>query len=361
MNVKPTKTVRIFGTISIVIAVLFVGFFAIEMGTQVWVSRQLPLLLNKNPERKYNFAFEKAKIQLLKKQLIIDKIVISPFTNDSVADVALVERFIVEGTDLRKLFFHKELKTKKLLVVNPVIVMTTSNTKVAEESEQGMNTFWKDVFTRLSIADFEIENATFSIVDETAKETYFSLNHFNLNVSGFTIDTSTIKDPFPVRFKTLEAFCNNVKLRIDTISMLQVAAIHLTNSSVDIGQIELIPNMLVSDFLATNRAKNDWVNLSIDHVQLNDFSWNLEKELPFFTVSSLKLDSLYLHVMADKNQAKLNLKDKLLLAELFRGMPFSFSLDSFLITNSSVFFRNAFCQSKFTRLFVIRSYLFNWL
>lgn len=338
MEKTKTQLSKFLITLTYVLVIGGLLLFSAEKGVHFWLNKQLPELLNQNPNRKYDIRFSHAELNIRKKNLVLDGVSIIPSKMDStIKNTALVKQFKIEQANLKSLFFQKEIRTSNLIVVEPqIIIHAQSDTN--HQSKREINELWIDVFTRLSIANFEIVNASLKVIVEDQIYPVFAFDSMNLKVVNFKVDTSTIKDPFPIAFSRIEAHCYNIKIRMDTISLLNIGSIQLTDTEALLHQIELVPVLDLNQYLEVKRAKNDWLEIYIDKVNLNNFTWDLKKDKSAFYASSLYLDSTDLHTLTDQNFPKQNNGYKPLLAEMFRNLPFTFVLDSFVVINSNIQF-----------------------
>lgn len=317
-------------TLAIVVA-------SVHMGVQQWLNKQLPELLNKNPNRKYNISYTSANLNMFQQNLTINGIEISELTDTLSQSSIQIKQFKVNSLQLKKLFLNKEIVTQELVAEHPVFNIIVRQNK-AHQKEEKINEIWTDVFTRLSIKNLEIKNATALLSNDKDTVPALSIENINLKVKGFNVDTTTLKNPLPLHFSSLSANCENTQIQVDTIGLLLIKYIHLTDHSVTLRQSSLIPNLSKTEFRETNRAKDDWLSFDMDRLQMNNFSWAFDSSgVPCFKASSFQLDSMVLHALKDKRYPLEHNGCKPLLAEIFRSLPLKFQLDSFRIINSAVF------------------------
>ena len=324
--------------------------FSADRGLHYWLNKQLPVLLNQNPERKFNISFDHAELNFMDKILVLEGITINPSQIDTtIKSKSTVKQFNIEHANLKRLFFNKEIETGKLIVFEPQITIYAVNDST-DQSKKEINELWIDIFTRLSIANFEISDASLKIMVNNCDDPVFSFESMDLKVDDFEVDTSTIKDPFPIVFSKIWAECQNVLVKFDTISNLKIGLIQLTDTEVSVRRVNLTPVLSPEEFIKVKRAKNNRLEIYFDKVKLNDFTWDLKNDEAKFYASSLYLDSTRLHVFTDHNFPKENKGYKPLLGEMLRKLPFTFSLDSFVVTNSTVLFETKPANQNLTSL-----------
>ncbi|MFA9389114.1 MAG: hypothetical protein ACERKD_04880 [Prolixibacteraceae bacterium] len=309
----------------------------IHFGIQSWLNQQLPLLLNEHPERKYNISYDKAHLHLLKQNLIIDNVSIIELADSINPSYIQIDKLKAYHLQLRKLFVNKEIETHDLIVVHPVFnIVVHQNT--TEQNKEKMNEIWTDVFTRLSIKNFEITNAAFRLMRDQDLEPTLQMDQLNLKINTFNIDTTTLKNPFPLKFSSLNASCSSTQIRIDTIGFLKIKKIILTDHSIQLQQSSFQPLLTKSEFIDVQRDKDNWLSFNMDQLILNNFSWAFDSSgTPFIKASSFQLDSIVLQSVTDKQFLRQHKGYRPLLAEIFRSLPVKFQLDSFRVLNSAVF------------------------
>lgn len=338
LNQKPDHSPKRLIIPSAIVVGFIVAFFILKGLTQYWLNKQLPVLLNENPNRVYDIHFERAHLNFIERNLAIENIEISIVSDSINSNKATVEAFEIEKTALVKLFFRKEIETEKLVVKAPHFNIRSLQ-NIARNNEVEINEIWKDVFTRLSIHNLEIRSGLLSVIDSFNAEPSLLLSGLDISIERFSVDTATIKDPFPVKFEKLSASCSNASVVIDTIGILRMNGIKLTHHDARISALSFSPFLSSTDFLKVRRAKNDWISFDANRLELKSFRWMFgDDEVPHLNAALLKLESIALHGVSDMNFPKANNGRKPLLAELFRSLPVAFRLDSFQVLNSQVCF-----------------------
>ena len=322
---------------AIIIIALILVISGVHFGLQGWLNKQLPELLNKNPHRKYNITYAHTNLNLIQQNLVIKDVNIIELNDSVKASTIRLKTFKVINLHLQKLFFNKEIETQNLIVENPVFNITVHQDKI-DQKEEKVNEIWTDIFTRISIKNLEIRNAIVKLINVQDSLPELEIDNLDLKIKGFAVDTTTLKNPLPLNFKQIAASCFNTKIRVDTIGLLKIEKISLTDKSVKLLNSSLQPSMTQYEFLDVERKKDDWFTFDMNKLALNDFSWSFSTDgVPIFKASSFQLDSIVMHSLTDKRYPKEHNGYKPLLAEIFRSLPVKFQLDSFRVVNSAIY------------------------
>lgn len=321
-------------------AALFLLLLGSKIYLEHWLNRQLPVILNRDPDRTYDIRYKEVNINWLNQRLSIRDIVVVPRAPaDSINGAALsatVRRFDIEQIDWKQLFLHKEIQTQTLRILRPTILVELAPTQELSRNSRQVTLFWRDIFTRIRVRNFYLDSAYLQLKDLPDSTERGTFGPFALRVKNVVVDTQTINDPFPFRYGSVSLEGRSLWLKTDSFYHVYSASVHVQDHAIVLDSVGLAPVYSKTAFQRHTPYQNDWFRLFIRQVKLDDILWGFRGKRLFVHVGSVRVLRPDLYDYRDKRVPRPAFYKKPLPASLFRSLPVTITLDTVQAENGSV-------------------------
>ncbi|MDO8967610.1 DUF748 domain-containing protein [Algoriphagus sp.] len=297
------KFLKIFAVLVVVLLVLFgIGVY----WGKSWINENLESIVNSNPDRKYDFKFDRIDVDFFGKVILINEVKITPFGElEGVYVEGKVVQVLLSQVDVLKLIMQRDLIVQNLSFSQPdfIIHIPLENNKEAKPAT-ALQSLFGDILSRGMIRNFQLGRASARMM--LGEDQIGSLN--NLNIVANELSTDSLKWNYPIpfdyerilisidsldyimgngqKFKTgkIGFDTKNQQLQMNLISLKYPEGIQKASSKMDL-QVDLIEFSLDSLILSGIEANSNlYSNLDIRAQKLEVLGLFLEdfrnKELP---------------------------------------------------------------------------------
>lgn len=320
-----------FKILGIITVLLIAAILSINFLLGRWLNSELESILNKDPNRKNNITFTDFSIKIAQGDIAIYGVKIIPINSDSsTVPIATINKFVIDGVNFRKLLTSKEIETKTLRIVQPVVtILIKARQKVIGDSKK-INLLWKDILTRVNVKNFEIVDGLVSIYDPFEKKRQFSMNPVNLTVTDIIVDTTTIDDPFPLKYETIDLSAGNIEMEF-TDFILKTESIWVSEHTLNIKGLNFIP--------LNENNRPQIITISTKSIDVSHFEWGFLNEEFFLSVNTIEVDQAHLSVLKNMRVAP-STNEKPLLPTILRELPMRLHVDSVVVKNSEIIYEH---------------------
>lgn len=325
----------LFGVVLAIALLVVVGVY----WGKSWISTNLESVINEDPDRKYNFNFDKVGVDILRQRIRIDEVKITPvgkqegvFVEGQVLEVRLSQ------VNLVKLIFQKTLQIHNLTFVQPEfdihIPLESSKKDKPGDALQGL---FGDILSRGEVRNFELSeaNALFLVGEDQLG----SLSNLNILASELGTDSMRLNYPIPFDFR-------QIQISIDSIDYILGNGQHFKSGKIafdtDAQQLSISSLSLLypEGLIKASKEKEfqiDLVEFKLDTLVLSGIEArsNLYSDLDI-RAQKLELKGLFLEDFRNKNLSRPPDEVKPLFQGLLEKVDFPLKLDTLALTNSAI-------------------------
>lgn len=292
-----------------------------------WLGGELVQILNKDSNRKYDIVFTDFSLNIVNKSITINNVSVIPISNDSIkTPIVSVKRFELMGVSFQKLISSKEIVTKTLRITEPEVNFRVNATQKVIGDSKEINLLWNDILPRINVENFEIHNGSVTIYDNLLDRKQLSMHPINLRITDIVIDTTTIDDPFPLNYNTIDFAAENLEIEFDKF-FLEISRFDATEYSLIIKELQLLPKKEVKE--------SQEMTISSQSIEVSHFNWGFLEEQFFLRIRKLKVNNTDLTVL--QNRAAVQYYgEKPLLSSMLRQLPFQLHMDTVTLRKSKI-------------------------
>lgn len=190
-----------------------------------WVNKNLPVILNSNPERRYDVLFEKVQFDFFKRVILIEDVKIRPF-GDQVGTVARAEVYqaFLSQIDPMKLFFKKDLSIGDLMFLEPHFRVYFSSDSVGQDQAgDALQGLFGDLLSRGQISNFQVGRANAEFFREDSL--IGSISDLNIIATDLITDSIKLSNPIPFDYGRVRIALDRLQYRMDNGQNLDVGEV----------------------------------------------------------------------------------------------------------------------------------------
>lgn len=300
-------------------------------------------LINKAPDRTYNFEFGSLSLNIFSGDVMLKDVQIVPLT-DTVGTLvtAQVTSAELNNVNITSLLAGRNLVIGRLTFIEPQFGLDIrKKPDVSDEKRQGaMQKLFGDILSRGKISEFSILNGSMRATKtEFGDQEYLLIENYNLFANDIITDSVQWNHQVPFKMGSFRTSMDSVVFRIDTSTVASTGLISYSSSSDEF----LICNAAIlndRDLKSMSRAKKkqaDIIEVSFDTLKIsgikagNDFYGDLN-------VMSSKLEIIGLEFtdFRNKNLPRPADSEKPMFSKMVDAIPVGLEIDTILIRDAFI-------------------------
>jgi len=308
---------------------------------KIWINNNLESVVNADPDRAYNFNFDRLEVNLFNSVILINEVKITPFGERvGVIVEGDVAQVMMTQVNFFRLIWNKALEVQQLSFSQPefIIHIPLENSK-EEKPAKALQSLFGDILSRGAIRNFQLGRA--SAVMLLGEDKIGSLN--NLNILATELSTDSLKWNYPIPFDY-----ERILISIDSIDYLmgnkQLFKIGKVDFDTESQQLILnslslkYPEGLQKASLQTD-FQVDLIELELDALILSgiEANSNLYSNLDI-RAKKMELRGLAFEDFRNKNIPRPPDEIKPLFQGLIQEINFPLKLDTLKLTNAAIIY-----------------------
>jgi virulence-associated protein VapD len=329
---------KVFIRILLVLAILFV----ISKGLEWLLEANFQDRINSNPDREYDITYEDFDLHTLFKGVTLDKVSIRPLNQSSGTVITgNVDYAILNGLDWADLLFGKRLYIREISFEQPIFEITLGTDTIKKTNGKGIQSMFGDILSRADLNSFSLQNGSV-VLKESDNNIKGKIVKVNISAKEIQTDSVQLKNIIPFNMGNLIIAIEDVSYDLNEYTHFKLGAINynLQNKEIILHDISLGYSIDWVEVSKRLGIQNDIIELEIKTLA----SHQLEPSNEFYTeldikAESIQLDSLQIKLQRNKNFARPPDTVKPMFKEMIDGIPLSLEIDSVLISNSTLTYR----------------------
>jgi hypothetical protein len=181
----------------VVVFLLVLGAIGIYWGKS-WINENLESVVNSNPDRKYDFKFDRIDVNLFAQVILINEVKITPFgEQEGVYIEGEVAHALLSQVDVLELILRRDLIVQDLSFSQPdFIIHIPLEDKTDHKPATALQGLFGDILSRGMIRNFQLGGASARMM--LGEDQIGSLN--NLNIVANELSTDSLKWNYPIPF-----------------------------------------------------------------------------------------------------------------------------------------------------------------
>ncbi|MCL6461462.1 MAG: hypothetical protein I4O51_06285, partial [Flavobacterium micromati] len=318
--------------------IIFIG--ALSFAANLWVNYQLPkIILDKN-ETPYNIKYENVKISLFSRKITASGIVITPKERqkDRLSKngiLASIENVTVDDYKIFPLLLKNKIEAYRITFSKPNITLFKDNDKIVNSSKNLSSKIVAPFEQIIKVANVNIENGNFSIVNIKNNKTLFSAQKVIVQLNDLAISKKTLDNKIPFSYKSYALSCDSLIYKTDKAYQIKASKINTTNSGIEMNNFSMISLLTRRQFVNQSEKERDLHTLKADKIAIKNMNWGFKEEILFFKTNQIVIDKADANIYRSKIP-KDDLSIKPLYSKILRELKFDLQIDTLNINNSNL-------------------------
>ena len=300
----------------IVIAVLVILAFVLDGVISNKIKSEIELALGANS------SYEELDVNLLQRRIQLKTLNFnSPGRNIKVKEVNL------EGIAFYHYLKTDEIKFSKVILMNPDISFFRDTTE-SKASNQKFN-------RHIQISSFQVKNGILRRYKKDSSQNEIYLRLPELKIAKIEIDSVTIKERIPFKYKTYYLKSDSLRLNLNPEHFVAASFLEIDEGKSSIKDFRIVPYYGKADFDKAVPYEKDRISLRTKNIELSDLQFHFERDTLILTNPNMTVTGANLQVYRNKELPD-DPSRKPLYAELLRKSPVKINFKKVAIKSSTI-------------------------
>lgn len=225
--------------------------------------------------------------------------------------------------------FHKKIDFSEFLVDQPDVMLLNQEEK--QKGDSSRTNF--DKIITINTIYFSNGNLKIKQKDTVADKLFFNFQEFKMH--GFVINPKSIKNDIPFNYDSVYVASDSLRLDMNPEHFLTVGHLQIQKDDIRVEKLNIIPKYDKAEFDAHISEEKDRMQVSIDSLHFQNFSWELKNDS--LSLASTKLDIQNGDLQVYRNKLlpdDLSIKD--MYSKQIREAPVKMDFNEIEVKNSSI-------------------------
>lgn len=322
------------------IASIIILLFAINLGVNFWVDRQLPEIISNKNNSSYHITYKDLDVSLWSGNIDASELVIVPkaVLKDTLQKAGIYSK--IKSLQIKKfkawdLIFKDKIRARSITINSPEVVIYKKNEKAINNSKSLRSQVVDPFREIIVVSDIYVKEGRLKMVYVKNNKDILSAGNINLQLEGIVITDETLKNKIPFSYQKSSINCDNLYYCIDPFYHLEAALFQKEGNQVEISKLALLPTYGRKSFVKRLEKEKDLYTVTIDSTTINNLQWGFENDQFFMNANAIHLDQLSANIYRSKTPPD-DLKKKWLYNKLLRDLKFPLKVDTLTMRNSLV-------------------------
>lgn len=251
--------------------------------------------------------------------------------------LAIAKSISIKGFSVMELLFSKTLGVKQFEINGLKLSINLPDSAVLGSERKDINLFVTDIFTRIKVEQFELKNSELVVSKSEQGARLIDITGFNLEALDITLDTASIEEFFPLRFKESNIAIDSFAVNAGQDYRFYGSNLRIEDGTLSTTQLRLVPNDSWEEFAKNHSYEKAMLDMSVDSLYIGDLMWDKPKKSRFMLhANHADLHGLRILVCKDKRAPQQPIVVKPLLTGLIQALPLSLSIDTVRFVDSYI-------------------------
>ncbi len=304
-----------------------------------WINNNLESVINSGPDRKYNFNFDHVDVDLLKQEIVMFKVEITPLgVQEGVFVKGEVFQVLLNHVNLTKLIFSRALEIQDLSFIRPSFdIHIPKDSPDNQKPGSALQRLFGDILSRGEIRNFKLTEANALFL--MGEEQIGSLTNLSILASDLATDSLKLNYPIPFDYQSIH-------IGIERIEYIMGNGQHFQTGKIEFDTDRQLLNMHSLSLLYPSGLKEaslkekyqlDLIEFKLDSMILSgiETNSNLHSDLDI-RARKLDLHGLLLEDFRNKSLPRPRDEVKPLFQGLLQQVTIPLKLDTLKLINASI-------------------------
>ncbi len=341
---------KILKILALVLVALAIGiYFSYDYWLEKELKYRLSEIINKDPNRLYQYSFSKLNINLMDGSVDLTGIVIEPSAGafDSLMSEHNNLRFILQlnldeirldGFEITEFITTGNIKVKALTISEPRFEYFFHPGKEQAAHAMPLSNVFSDKFQTAELGTFRINNAEIKIIDQTKSGPTVIIHHLNIELTEARMDSITIRSYLPFAYADLSV--NAAGITIDGGKDFSIKSdsmfFKVKERTFGLKNFQVNPKYNQKNFTQRYDVQKQWFAIKLDSLILNNINIDTFVRTGHIEVGKIEIVNPNIALYKDKRKPPPPFKKKLLPASAIKSIPWVIEIDSVLIKNGYI-------------------------
>ena len=217
--------------------------FLLFKGMEWWVEFRFQKIINRNPDRAYDFRYEDFDLHSFFKGVTLEEVGIVPVSIDSGATVirGTVSYARLDGLKWYELAFAKNLNINGILFDRPMFKVTLSDHPQKKTSGKGFQVLFGDIISRANLKRFEIDKGSVILMSPDEQTIRGRLTNLNVKANEIKTDSVIWNNIIPFELGSLESSIDSLSFQMNDYTHLSTGRISFqsTNNKLTLSDLNM--------------------------------------------------------------------------------------------------------------------------
>jgi len=326
--------------VGILFAIVLMALASVYWG-KTWINDNLESIINTDPDRKYNFNFDKVEINLFSQAILINEVKITPIGDQvGVSVESEVLQVKLNQVNILKLLSKKILEIKNLSFIQAVFDIHIPLESIEEDKPgAALQSLFGDILSRGEIQNFELTQA--NAIFLVGEDQFGSLNNLTILATELSTDSLKLNYPIPFDFQRVHISIDSIDYNLGNGQRFKTGKIDFDTDSQELKMYSL--SLLYPDGQQEASTEKefqvDLVEFRLDSLILSgiEANSNLYSNLDV-RAQKLNVKGLFLEDFRNKNLSRPPDEVKPLFQGLLGKVNFPLKLDTLELTDCTIMY-----------------------
>ncbi|CAA9197963.1 hypothetical protein [Flavobacterium collinsii] len=336
----------------IAIGIISVFFFVIllNIGLNIWIKKQLPIIVNEKNTTAYAIHYEKIKVSLWSRSIHAQTLLIHPKSQlkNSKAKNGIyskIESITIQHFNIWDLAFRDVIKAESIIINKPRVILYKKGENLLNNSKNIKTEIIEPFQKIVAVSNIYLNEGSVDVVSLTNNKPFFNIKKIVLKLEGILVTAATLKEKIPMHFKKYVLICDSLYYKPNAFYRMNVGRITTENHFLRIKNFSYLPEFNRAEFVQKLKKEKDIYTIKLDSADIEKMDWGFKKELFFFKANSLVVHHAEANVYRNKTP-KDDLSKKYLYNALLRKIKFPLQINTLQILKSKLVYEEEINFSK---------------
>jgi len=338
MSKKLRSTIFIFlGLALMVLGILIASNIIIKNKIARFTKEQLP----KNISAK----FKEVSLHLLNGTLTYSDVSVQLLnkSNDTIHTYLSAEKVIIEDVSYWDYLTQQKIHIEDIKIKSPSIQYYKNLLVTAQDSTKP-KAFLK-LNKPLLVDELSIDDATVIFYDQNKNDTLLYVKDITVEVDNILVNNTTLNKRLPLTFSNYETEADSIFLKVSPFENLTVGDLVVKNEKATIKNIHLATKFSKTEHAKKIEKERDHFNVNLEELEVNNIKFGFNSRKFFARSKLIKLNKVDAVIYRDKLVAD-DPTIKPLYSKMLRELPIDLTIDSVLVTNSTITYQEKVKQNQ---------------
>ncbi|MDW8851539.1 hypothetical protein SD960_15645 [Flavobacterium sp. MMLR14_040] len=338
----------IYKKIAIGVISVFLFLILINFGLNIWIKKQLPIIIHEKNKTVYNINYEKIEVSLFSRNIYAETLLVHPKNQPKDSKNGLfckIESITIQHFNIWDLAFRDIIQAESIIINKPRVILYKKGEKLLNNSKSIKNEIIAPFRKIIAVSNIYLNDASVDVVSLDSQKPIFSIKKMILKLEGILITDATLNEKIPLQYKSYALVIDSLFYRPSAFYHINIGKISSEKNFLKINNFSNLPQFNRQDFVKRLEKEKDIYTLKFDSAQVAKMDWGFKNDRFFFKANSLVINHFDANIYRGK-MPKDDLSKKYLYNHLLRNIKFPLEIDTLQVLKSKLVYEEEIDFSK---------------